>query len=461
MAINWGQALGAAAQSGLSTYERLGEEELRAMQRKQLMKDIAEKEALDKAFRESQARVGQTDDYSQAIRTGGNVGTQQAKMLSNQGALAGATPEDVAFERAAAESAAGALRENAVRQGAVPTDKAALPAMAPTEFTKTQAMDEYVKRAGQVSRKGALEAIQLKQVVRESDLQDQFAKEQANLNDTLARIQGTAEAGGLKGLYEAGKKEGLKLNFVEGKNGVGSRINVLGPKGDVLETISDISTATDKLSQAAMQQFMTKSVSLLGSPDKVIAYMQQDKNLKLKEKEVGIKADELTAKKPYLSALAGKAGAEATILRESGDAKKAGAVFLEQYAALPVEKQNGPEGRALLQKAELATATKSGDVSRIAAGTPMGRAQTLYETAVKEAVKIGEKVPDQAEFFAGQGFAPPTLMRGEQAKVQQLMDSGRIKEAQNLVKNFNEAFRNTPIELPTAKAARTALPVPK
>jgi NAD/NADP transhydrogenase alpha subunit len=141
MAINWGQALGAAAQSGLSTYERLGEEELRAMQRKQLMKDIAEKEALDAAFRESQARTGQTDDYSQAIRTGGNVGTQQAKMLSDQGALPGATPEDTAFERASAESAARALRENAVQQGAVPADKAALPTMAPTEFTKAQAMD--------------------------------------------------------------------------------------------------------------------------------------------------------------------------------------------------------------------------------------------------------------------------------------------------------------------------------
>lgn len=461
MAFNLGTFAGALGQSALSTYERLGEAGLRNIQKAQLIKDIEEKEALDTAFRESQARVGQTDDYSQAIRTGGGVGTQQAQMLSNQGALAGATPEDVAFERASAESAAGALRENAVRQGAVPADKAALPTMAPTEFTKTQAMDDYVKRAGQVSRKGALEAIQLKQVVRESDLQDRFAKEQSDLNDTLARIAGTAESGGLKGLYEAGKKEGLKLDFVEGKNGVGSRINVLGPKGDVLESISDISSATEKLSQAAMTRFMDKSVSLLGSPDKVITAMQQRKQLELKAQEVGIKRDELQAKVPYLNALAGKAGAETNILREGAEGKKAVAAILEDYAALPVEKQNGPEGRALLQKAELATATKSGDVSRVAAGTPMGRAQSLYEAAVKEAVKAGEKVPDQAMFFAGQGFAPPSLMQGEQAKVQQLIDSGKLKEAQNLVKNFNEAFRNTPIELPTAKAARTALPVPK
>jgi hypothetical protein len=461
MAFNAGAFAGALGQSALNTYERLNEQQFNAIRKAQLVQEIQEKEALDTAFRESQARVGQTDDYSQAIRTGGAVGTQQAQMLSNQGALAGATSEDVAFERASAESAAGALRENAVRQGAVPTDRAALPTMAPTEFTKTQAMDDYVKRAGQVSRKGALEAIQLKQVVRESDLQDRFAKEQNDLNDTLARIAGTAEAGGLKGLYEAGKKEGLKLDFIEGKNGVGSRINVLGPKGDVLESISDISSATEKLSQAAMSRFMDKSVSLLGSPDKVIAYMQQEKQLKLKGREVDIKADEVKDRKPYLSALAGKASAETKVISESAEGKKAGAVFLEEYAALPVDKQNGPEGQALLHKADLAMATRSGDVSRIAAGTPMGRAQAMYENVAKEAAKVGEAPPDRIKFFASQGFAPQQVIEGETAKIEALVASGRMKEAEAKVKQFNQTFSNTPIQMPTGRTARTALPVPK
>ena len=69
MAINIGAALGAAVNTGISTYERLGEEQLRAMQREQLRKEIAEKEALDQAWRQSQARVGQTDDYTQALKT--------------------------------------------------------------------------------------------------------------------------------------------------------------------------------------------------------------------------------------------------------------------------------------------------------------------------------------------------------------------------------------------------------
>lgn len=285
MAFNAGAFAGALGQSALSTYERLGEAGFRNLQRAQLAQEIQEKNALDQAWRESQARVGQKDEYGQAIQTAGGVGAQQAQMLSNQGALPGNTAEDQAFEKASAEAAAGALRENAVRQGAVPESKAALPTMAPTEYTAKQGMNDYIKAAGQISRKGTLEALQLKNVMREADIQDKFDAEQQKLNDTLARIHGVAESGGLKGLADAAEKEGLKVKFVEGKNGVGSRIQVLGPKGDVLESITDIGTATDKLSKAAMQQFYDKGVSLLGSPDKVLAFMQGEKKIAIQEKE--------------------------------------------------------------------------------------------------------------------------------------------------------------------------------
>ena len=467
--MNWGAFAGAAAESGVKTYERAEDIKFKQLQRSQLEKEIAEKEALDRAYANSQARIGQQDDYSQAIKTGAGVGTQQAQALSNQGALTGNTAEDQAFEREAAASAVGAMRENAAYKQAGKYDfeapaegvrkpQAALPEMKSSEYTADQGMKDYVKAASQISRKGTLEAIQMKGVMRESEMQDKFDTEKKKFDDTLARIQGTAETGGLKGLYDAGTKEGLKLGFVEGKNGIGSRIQVLGPKGDVLETISDVGTATQKLSDAAMQQFMTKSVGLLGSPDKVISYMQQRETLRLREKEVGIKEEEVRDKKPYFAAVAGRVSEETSGLKENAANKKVVAAILDEYAALPVEKQNGREGQALLRKAELATASKSGDVSRIAAGTPMGRTQALYETAVKEAVKIGEKVPDQTVFFAGQGFAPSELMQGEQAKVQQLVNSGKIKEAQILVKKFNGAFKNTPIELPTATRA---LPVPR
>lgn len=301
MAFNLGAFAGALGQSALSTYERLGEAGLRNIQRQQLVKDIAEKEALDQAWRQSQARVGQSDDYTQALKTGSQIGTQQAQMLSNQGALPGNTAEDQAFERASAEAAAGAMRENAVRQGAIPVAKAALPEMKPTEYTKAQGMEDYVKAAGQISRKGTLEAIQLKQVVRQAENEDKFFKKQDKLNDDLASIQGAADSFGLKGVYDVATKNGMKnLKFVEGKNGIGSRIQVLGPKGDVLETISDLGMAVDKLSEAAMGRFMTESISLLGSPDKVVAYMQGERQIKIKEREATDKGAYYQAYGDYL-----------------------------------------------------------------------------------------------------------------------------------------------------------------
>jgi hypothetical protein len=300
MAFNAGAFAGALGTSALNTYERLGEAGYRQMQRAQLVKEIQEKEALDQAWAQSQARVGQQDEYGQAIKAGANVGTQQAQMLSNQGALPGNTAEDQAFEREAAASAVGAMRENAAYNKAGNTGyaapaegqrapQAAIPTLKPTEYTSKQGMQDYLKAASQVSRKGTLEAIQMKGVMRENDVQDKFDAEKTKLDDTLARIQGTAESGGLKGLADAASKEGMKVKFVEGKNGVGSRIQVLGPKGDVLETISDINTATDKLSKVAMESFYNKSVGLLGSPDKVIAAMQSQKQVSLKEREVAAK----------------------------------------------------------------------------------------------------------------------------------------------------------------------------
>lgn len=328
MAINLGAALGAAVNTGISTYERLGEEQLRAMQREQLRKEIAEKEALDQAWRQSQARVGQSDDYTQALKTGSEIGTQQAQMLSNQGALPGNTAEDQAFERASAEAAAGAMRENAVRQGAIPAAKAALPEMKPTEYTKAQGMEDYVKAAGQISRKGTLEAIQLKQIVRQSELEDKFFKRQEKFNNDLASIQGTRESFGMKGIFDLASKNGMKnIKFVEGKNGIGSRIQVLGPKGDVLQTISDPNVAADMLSEIVTNEFFKESASFLGSPDKVIAYMQGERQIKIKEREATDKGAYYQAYGDYLrsggktKADSAKARAEeyAELLVESGD----------------------------------------------------------------------------------------------------------------------------------------------
>lgn len=454
--MGFGAFGGALASSALSTYERLGEEELRDMQRKQMKKDIAEKEALDRAYADSQARVGQQDDYSSAIKTGGGAGTQQSQMLSDQGALRGNTPEDQAFEKASAESAAGAMRENAVRQGAVPADKAALPAMKPSEYSADQGMKDYVKAAGQISRKGALEAVQLKTVMRESDLQDKFDTSRKELDNTLAMIQGTSESGGLKGLYEIGKKNGLNLKMVEGKNGVGSRIQVLGPKGDVLETVSDVAGAVQKLSDAAMQQFMTKSTSLLGSPDKVIAAMQKEKEMVLKGREVDIKGREVDIKEPYYKAAANKENAQASALGNAAEERAAGRAYMEKYNALTPEQKNSPEGKALLDQAEGAMAAKSGDVSRIRANTPEGKASAGYDREITQAGKDGRDPMPREKFYALQGFAP-SMAQAAAASGINPETKKPFTEAE--IKAYNKRYPNTPF--PKASAPKAALPVPQ
>lgn len=363
MGFNLGVALGAAATSGMNAYERTEEQKLRQLQRSQLEKDIAEKEALDAAWRETQGRVGQQDEYGQAIRAGAGVGTQQSEMLSKQGALPGSTAADQDFERASAEAAVGAMRENAAYNKAGSTSYAApaegerapqsaLPTMKPTEYSSEQGMADYVTKAGQVSRKGTLEALQMEGVMRESTNMRKFDAERKKLDETLGMILGTGESNGLKGLYEKGKENGLNLSFVEGKNGVGSRINVLGPKGDVLETVSNVNTATEKLSQAAMDQFMKKSVSLLGSPDKVLAYMQGEKKIAIQEREA-------TDKGMYYRAAAGNLGGKGKDTLK-GRAQEYADALVESEAINPATKK--PYTSAEAKKYALSVAIKDPNV---------------------------------------------------------------------------------------------------
>lgn len=449
MGINWGTALGAAVNSGLSTYERLGEEELRDMQRKKMQKEMADEAALDAAWRNTQGRVGQQDEYGQAIQTAGGVGSQQAQMLSTQGALPGNTPEDQAFEKASAESAAGALRENAVRQGAIPESKAALPTMTPTEYTAKQGMQDYVKAAGQVSRKGTLEAIQMKSAIRESDIQDKFDTEMNKLNDTLGRIHGIAETGGLKGLAEAASKEGLKVKFVEGKNGVGSRIQVLGPKGDVIETVSDVNTATQKLSDAAMQQFMQKGVSLLGSFDKVAAYMQGEKKIAIQEKEAKDKGN-------YYNAVA---NAYNTGAKGGGGAGTSGALYkkAEELAADKTSKFYG-------KKEDAYEFLKRGAVKNDDAMTWNDIEKKLRGDGASAADIAAQR---QGFFGPERGYAPPqavaVLQAGKDPKTGNALSDAQLAE-------FNRKFPKTPWQdilgednkpKPPAPTQTGGIPVPR
>jgi hypothetical protein len=465
--MGWGAFGGALASSALNTYERLGEEELRDMQRKQLKKELADKEAMAGYLAEAAQQKDYTggSDVKSAIGQATKVYGEDADTAKIvQGIIANQTPEQQQATLRAYGGAEGALTPK-TQEGALDLSRVGVyknakgESMASTEGTALSTADQYkyaTKKAVEAGNIAAIEKLTpLKAMMRESDLQDKFDIEKKNLDNTLARIQGTAETGGLKGLYEAGKKEGLKLNFVEGKNGVGSRIQVLGPKGDVLETVSDVAGATQKLSDAAMNQFMTKSVGLLGSPDKVIAAMQKEREMVLKGREVDIKGREVDIKEPYYKAAANAENAKAGALNSTAEERAAGKAYIEKYNALTPEQKNSPEGRALLEQAEGAMAARSGDVARIRANTPLGKAEAGYEVAAKEAAKLGEPLPSYDKYMAGRGFAPDAVIKGEQAKIDDLVKKGKLAEAVKKAEQFNSTFKNTKIPVSTG-----AVPVP-
>lgn len=147
MGFNFGAFAGAATNSAINTYERLGEEELREMQRKELRDKIAREDKERAIAAETFGNVGQNTEYEQGIATQGKTNTAQAKALSDQGRTG-----DPEFDRAMAESAAGALRENAARQG-VTGAESPMQAMKPEAYTEKQAYADYARKMAGVDSK--------------------------------------------------------------------------------------------------------------------------------------------------------------------------------------------------------------------------------------------------------------------------------------------------------------------
>jgi hypothetical protein len=285
--MGWGAFAGAAANAALNTYERLGEEELRDMQRKEMREKIA-REVQERAIAaDTFGKVGQETEFGQAIAGEGKTNNAQAKALSDQGRTG-----DPEFDRAMAESAAGALRENAARQG-VASAEGPMGAIKGGVYDEQQAYKDYARRMAGVDSKAAraarVEGLQLKRAVRDSDIDDKFDAARNTLNDDLARINTLFESKGMSGLAAEAKKAGLPVKYVEGKNGFGV-IQVLDPKSNkVVQTISNGQEAVAALEKQAMMKFQGSAVSLLGSADKVLSYMNQREELGFKGREVAVK----------------------------------------------------------------------------------------------------------------------------------------------------------------------------
>jgi hypothetical protein len=442
---NWAAGAG-FSNSFLNTLKGLTDLERSQLEMAENKRKIEQEKALDVAFANTQGRAGQVDDYGVAIqKASGNTGMDmgQAKMLSQQGALSGGTAEDMDFERASAESAAGAMRENAARQGKVADS--ALPRMEAEEYTSKQAMGDYAKEAARVGgRKGALEALQIKKAFRQDDLDTQFDKTRQGYTDKLAQINGVAESQGMKGLSELATKNGLKVQYVEGKNGVG-KINVLGPKGDVLETVTSIGDAVTKLEQAATKQFQTQAVSLLGDEAKLLTYLNQ-------REEIGIKREQLNVEKEYK-------GAGGVIDRAYQSGGKGGGGAAAERIMKEAEKLAGDKNSKFYGKKEDAYEfLKRGfnrDEDKVAWND-------IEKDLRKQRLSPDEIKAERADFFGpSRGYAPPAAINALRTGKG---PNGEVIGEKDLAE-FNKRYPKTPWqdiidELPGAPQ-KGGLPVPR
>ena len=279
--------------------------------------------------------------------------------------------------------------------------------------------------------------------MRESDIQDKFDTAKTSLDNSLARIHGTAESGGLKGLADAANKEGLNVKFVEGKNGVGSRIQILGPKGDVIETISDISTATSKLENLVMSQFEKTAISLLGSPDKVIAAMQGERKTIAAERtaqaDIEYKGKGGVIDRAYSSGARGGSG-------------KGGASSAENQEKLVTMKaetlMKGQPGRFKdLDQAKawvVNTAMKGFN-----AETSWAK---MEEDLVKQRVPAAEIVKEKEAFFSRQGFAPASIIDIARTGINPTTNKPFTEKEQQ---DFYRRYPNTDIEFGAPAPAGT------
>jgi hypothetical protein len=442
---NWAAGAG-FSNAFLNTLKGLTDLERSQLELSENKRKIEQEKALDTAWNQSQARVGQKDDYGVAIQqASGNTGMDmgQSRMLSQQGALSGGSAEDMEFERAAAESAAGAMRENAVRQGKVAD--AALPRMEAQEYTSKQALGDYVKEAGKVGgRKGALEALQMKKAFRQDDLDTQFDKTRQGYVDKLAQINGVAESQGMKGLSELATKNGLKVEFVEGKNGVG-KINVLGPKGDVLETVTSIGDAVTKLEQAATKQFQTQAVGLLGDEAKLLTYLNQ-------REEIGIKREQLNVEKEYK----GKGGVIDRAYQSGG--KGGGGAASERIMKQAEEMAKDKGSKFYGKKEDAYQFLKRGSVKN----DDLETWNKLELDLRRGRISPDEIKAERADFFGpSRGYAPPAAINALRTG---RGPNGEVIGEKDLV-DFNKRYPKTPWqdiidELPKPPQ-KGGLPVPR
>ena len=243
MAMNWGAFAGGAANSALGTYTQLNSERMKNLQTALFMEDMAERQQLKQASRETFGKVG-TDQYE-------NINS----ILEAKGAEV--SPEAMAIEKPAA----------------------------PVQYTEKQAVEDYGKRLSAINPERGFEfkgkALQIKTAQRQSDIDDKYDELTKWRNESLTLGFSTLEGKGMSGMPDILnpqlKKMGVTVEYKGSENGPGSLI-AKDDKGKVVGTYTGLEQVKTGFQGLVAKEYESRLVGLLGSADKALNYaLQRDR----------------------------------------------------------------------------------------------------------------------------------------------------------------------------------------
>jgi len=288
MAMNWGAFAGGAANSALGTYTQLNSERMKNLQTALFMEDMAEKQQLKQASKETFGRVG-TDQYE-------NINS----ILEAKGAEV--SPEAMAIEKPAA----------------------------PVKYTEQQAAEDFGQKLSAIDPVRGFQfkgqSLQYKSSKRQGDIDDKYDDLVKWRNESLATGLSTLEGKGMSGMPDVLnpqlKKMGVTVEYKGSENGPGSLI-AKDSNGKVVGTYNGLDQVKIGFQGLVSKEFESRMVGLLGSADKALNYALQRETLDLKRKQVESEVAKNQAmagaynSRPDTSAKA-KIGEYATALMDAG-----------------------------------------------------------------------------------------------------------------------------------------------
>ena len=289
MGINLGAALGAATSSAMNTYERLGEEDLRSMQREKLKRDLQSEQDLQNYIKQSS--IPQATNTAPAINQAMQVyGEDQGTANTVRDIISKQTPDQQQATLRSYGSAEG------IPSSAGQPSQAVDLANFKVESKQKNQSSIYREALGLATKSGNLDAIQklmtLKSASQKSEFEDKFSDFQSKVDDQthqmLALTHKTAGSNNLEDIYNEATKQGMtNLQFV--KQGKGGFVNVLDNNGKVVDKISDVKTAVSKIEQSLVNEREQLLQGMLSNPEAVLNYGMKKKELAIKEQEASDK----------------------------------------------------------------------------------------------------------------------------------------------------------------------------